>query len=110
MTQRRHFLVLDALRGVAALGVLVFHTSYGLPSGILAVDLFFMLSGFVIAFSYEDQLLHGLSVSEFALRRFVRLYPMILLGSIAGLLAFLIHNATQSPGYPAAKIIRAFAF
>lgn len=55
MTKQNHLLALDALRGVAAVSVMLFHISNGwLPYGYLAVDMFFMLSGFVLAFSYEQ--------------------------------------------------------
>jgi len=47
--------------------------------------MFFMLSGFVLAFSYEDRLRNRMSFREFLLRRFIRLYPMIIAGSVAGL-------------------------
>jgi len=69
---------LDALRGIAALGVVFFHytlgraeAQYGIKLGITGVDLFFMISGFVIFMSIQN-----LSTSlEFAVNRFTRLYP-----------------------------------
>jgi peptidoglycan/LPS O-acetylase OafA/YrhL len=47
----------------------------------LAVDFFFMLSGFVIAYAYEARLLNGLRASLFMQARLVRLYPLYLFGS-----------------------------
>jgi peptidoglycan/LPS O-acetylase OafA/YrhL len=76
---------LDALRGAAALGVLLFHARglvlpYGLLGhGYLAVDLFFILSGFVLARTHDAALTVGEGVS-FLKRRLIRLYPMVLLG------------------------------
>ncbi len=83
----QHFRTLDALRGVAAIGVAVMHASkIGslplLPSAYLAVDLFFMLSGFVLAHAYDARLRNGLGVRRFMLQRLVRLYPLYLLGSL----------------------------
>ena len=62
---RHRFLVLDGLRGLAAIAVALYHA--GLALGVpylttrayLAVDFFFVLSGFVIAHAYEDQLTSG---------------------------------------------------
>ena len=66
------------MRGVAAFAVVLGHarSMIGLPvNGMLAVDFFFVLSGFVIAYAYEDRLARGLGLGEFALRRTIRLYP-----------------------------------
>lgn len=79
---------LDGMRGVAALAVVGFH--YGLkgglyvPEGYLAVDLFFGLSGFVIAMRYGPRLAGGLSPRRFVAERLVRLYPLYLLGLLLG--------------------------
>jgi peptidoglycan/LPS O-acetylase OafA/YrhL len=89
---KQHFAVLDGLRGVAAFYV-AFHHLNSYSHGYLAVDFFFMLSGFVIAFSYEDQLLHGtMSFAQFLARRFIRLYPLIALGTVAGFLAYYVRT------------------
>jgi peptidoglycan/LPS O-acetylase OafA/YrhL len=75
---------LDSLRGLAALGVLIFHLlgRFGLAGWpnrfYLAVPLFFVVSGYVIARSYEDRLREGMSLSTFAKVRTIRLYPMLL--------------------------------
>lgn len=86
---KEHFLYLDMLRGVAAIAVVLLHwfagfgyTPFG--SGGLAVDLFFMLSGFVIAHSYGDRLLAGFSKKTYLVSRIIRLYPMIILGAVLG--------------------------
>ena len=92
MTKQNHFLALDALLGVAAVSVMLFHISNGWsPCGYLAVHMFFMLSGFVLTFSYEDQLRNKMSFREFLLLRLIRLYPMIIAGSVAGLFSSIGH-------------------
>lgn len=93
MEAKRHFPALDALRGVAAIGVMTFHDGYGWSrSGYLAVDMFFLLSGFVIALSYEQRLRERMTFAEFMGRRLIRLYPMILLGCIGGLIAYIVNS------------------
>lgn len=83
------FHTLDGMRGVAALVVAVYH--YGqrtnLPDfpGYLAVDLFFVLSGFVIALNYTGRLASGLSLRTFMAARLQRLYPLYLVGWFLGL-------------------------
>lgn len=86
---RKHFAMLDFLRGVAAFAVVVFHQPAGslklFAHGYLAVDFFFLLSGFVIAASYEDRLANGsLGFGVFVRTRFIRLYPLVILGGILG--------------------------
>jgi peptidoglycan/LPS O-acetylase OafA/YrhL len=88
MQQTDRFTTLDALRGLAAVCVMLFHLRGSAPvtvaSGYLAVDLFFGISGFVIAHTYEARLQAGLGLRAFAFRRLVRLYPMALLGALLG--------------------------
>jgi peptidoglycan/LPS O-acetylase OafA/YrhL len=90
---KNHYVILDGLRGVASLMVVVFHLfeaySGGSPQkqiinhGYLAVDFFFLLSGFVIAYAYDDRW-GGMSQWEFYKRRLVRLQPMIVMGGLIG--------------------------
>jgi peptidoglycan/LPS O-acetylase OafA/YrhL len=84
-----HYAGLDALRGVAALGVVGYHFGTRLdlpflfPRGYLAVDFFFVLSGVVVAKAYAQRLIDGtLSVSDFYLLRLIRLLPMIVVGTL----------------------------
>jgi peptidoglycan/LPS O-acetylase OafA/YrhL len=88
-TTTSYFHLLDAVRGAAALVVLCRHTSYffgwTLPMSHLAVDLFFILSGIVVANAYEARLREGMSPGRFMLVRLIRLYPFYLLGSVIGL-------------------------
>ena len=88
---KQHFLALDGLRGVAALTVMVMHRGrwFYEPGGFLghaylAVDFFFLLSGFVVAFAYEDRLRSGMTFLKFARLRLIRLYPLIFLGMLIG--------------------------
>ena len=85
----RAFKTLDGIRGVAALCIVVLHSHryFGdpLPSAQMAVDLFFVLSGFVLAHAYEERFREGMSPWRFMLSRYARLYPVYLLGIILGL-------------------------
>jgi peptidoglycan/LPS O-acetylase OafA/YrhL len=74
------FEMLDLLRGIAALAVLIYHSDNFLgiqllPNAYLAVDLFFMLSGFVIAHNYDPKIGSGMTLKEFMLHRGIRLFP-----------------------------------
>jgi peptidoglycan/LPS O-acetylase OafA/YrhL len=90
-TKVHRYLILDGLRGVAALVVLAFHLVQqhdltALPLAGLAVDFFYLLSGFVIAFAYEGRLQSGaMTLRSFAWVRITRLYPLAVLGTSAGI-------------------------
>jgi len=83
-TGKQHFDVLDGLRGSAALLVVLFHIqaiAVGwrpekqiLSHAYLAVDFFFVLSGFVIGYAYDDRW-SRLSTGGFFLSRLIRLHP-----------------------------------
>lgn len=84
-----NFVLLDGLRGLGAILVLIGHTMmywgpYMAPSGAVIVDLFFLLSGFVIAYAYEPRFHAGMRTAEFMTHRVVRLYPLYLLGTLLG--------------------------
>ncbi|PDT03620.1 acyltransferase [Rhizobium chutanense] len=89
---KQFFTGLEALRGIAAIMVMFLHTSGTLgpvPRNIsyLAVDLFFLLSGVVLANSYEKRLATGeISPAKFVVQRIIRLYPLYLLSLPVGLL------------------------
>ena len=91
MKERQHYLTLDALRGVAALAVMIYHQQRTtvMGHGYLAVDFFFVLSGFVIAKAYERKLLSNMRFTDFALVRIARLYPLLIAATLvsAGYLA-----------------------
>jgi peptidoglycan/LPS O-acetylase OafA/YrhL len=86
------FVVLDGLRGIAAICVVIYHFSqHGdaalLPYACFAVDLFFCLSGFVIAKSSLKATAAGMAPVTFVRKRLVRLYPMFAVGIALGVLA-----------------------
>ncbi len=78
------FHTMNGMRGVAAIAVVIRHASlyfgFGLSSSYLAVDLFFCLSGFVIAHAYEARFERGMGVGNFMRARFIRFYPLFGLG------------------------------
>ena len=85
------FLVLDGFRGLAAGGIVLYHvaTALGLHAlagrAYLAVDFFFVLSGFVLAHAYEERLRTGtITPTRFLSIRFARLWPMAAAGSLLG--------------------------
>ncbi|TKC56510.1 acyltransferase [Pedobacter hiemivivus] len=113
---KQHFEILDGLRGVAALAIVVFHfmEMVYLPAknfiahGFLAVDFFFCLSGFVIAYAYDDRI-GKMGIKEFFKSRLIRLHPLVIMGSVLGLLAFLFDPFGGTPEvYSAGKIILIF--
>ena len=95
-----HFILLDGLRGVAAILVVFYHIFEGLAfagggsittlnHGHIAVDFFFILSGFVISYAYDDRW-GRMSAWQFFKRRLVRLHPMLVMGAVIGAIAFAI--------------------
>jgi peptidoglycan/LPS O-acetylase OafA/YrhL len=81
------FATLDGLRGVAAIAVTSLHFRFELgkfllPHSYLAVDFFFVLSGFVLAYAYEDRLSEGMKPIQFLRLRVIRLYPLYLIGTL----------------------------
>ena len=97
-----HYALLDGLRGVAALMVVWYHVFEGfqfasqsavidsINHGYLAVDFFFILSGFVIGYAYDDRWGKSLTLSEFFRRRLIRLHPMVVMGAAIGALSFIL--------------------
>ena len=101
-----HFELLDGLRGVAAILVLFYHIFEGfsfaeltngagdgvirtLNHGHIAVDFFFILSGFVISYAYDDRW-NSMNTRQFFKRRLIRLHPMLIMGAIIGTIAFAV--------------------
>ena len=80
--------LLDALRGIAAIAVVFHHEpglygSHGLfPRAYLAVDFFFMLSGFVLTLAFEPKFRDGLTADRFLIQRFARLWPVLAVGIV----------------------------
>lgn len=96
LASKPRYEILDGLRGVAAVLVVMFHLfetySPGVPyqiinHGYLAVDFFFVLSGFVIGYAYDDRW-NRMTTWDFFKRRLIRLHPMLVWGTLVGLLFF----------------------
>ncbi|MBQ5857186.1 MAG: acyltransferase [Bacteroidales bacterium] len=135
MNIKPHYLLLDGLRGAAALMVLWYHVFEGFAfaggtaietfnHGHLGVDFFFMLSGFVISYAYDDRwkkskdvtpvasnvnsqwstangqqsMVNSLSIGSFFKRRLIRLHPMVVMGAVIGLITYLIQGGVQWDG------------
>ncbi|RFB91590.1 acyltransferase [Rhizobium leguminosarum bv. trifolii] len=81
---KHRFWMLDLLRGASAILVLVYHSSHMFPIAYAAVDLFFMLSGFVLAEKYGESLLQPGGRRDFIRHRIARLYPVYLAGTLLG--------------------------
>lgn len=101
-----HYELLNGLRGVAALMVVLYHVFEGFATspidqrfnhGYLAVDFFFILSGFVIGYAYDDRW-QKMKTRDFIKRRLIRLHPMIVLGLVFGVITFLIQGGKQWDG------------
>jgi peptidoglycan/LPS O-acetylase OafA/YrhL len=81
---QRHFIALDSLRGIAALSVVLFHVGWMnvaqnlsyVRNSYLMVDVFFVLSGFVIFHAYNGRLQTAQDVLRFIWLRFWRIYPL----------------------------------
>ncbi len=105
-----HYALLDGLRGVAALLVVWYHVFEGYQfagnkpiidfanHGYLAVDFFFILSGFVIGYAYDDRWGKSLSLGSFFRRRLIRLHPMVMLGAVIGAVSFLLTGMERWDG------------
>lgn len=118
-----HYILLDGLRGVAALMVLWYHVFEGFAfakgsvietfnHGHLGVDFFFLLSGFVISYAYDDRWFNDkslksndksstnkkLTIWSFFKRRLIRLHPMLVLGAFIGLICFFIQGGVKWDG------------
>ena len=92
LASKPRYEILDGLRGVAAMMVVFFHIFEGyakspaqqiINHGYLAVDFFFLLSGFVIGYAYDDRW-DRMSIGGFFKRRLVRLHPMVIMGTVVG--------------------------
>lgn len=101
-----HFEALNGLRGVAALMVIWYHVFEAFATspidqrfnhGYLAVDFFFVLSGFVISYAYDDRW-HRMSVKDFFKRRIIRLHPLVVIGALFGVITFMIQGSVQWDG------------
>ena len=101
-----HYMILDGLRGVASVLVIIFHVFEAFTGGnkfaqiinhgYLAVDFFFLLSGFVVAYAYDDRW-GKMTTLDFYKRRLIRLQPMVVLGSVIGAALFYFGAGNTMP-------------
>lgn len=118
--ERPRYDILDGLRGVAALMVLLYHVFNDAKSffvwptpvpefyhSFLGVDFFFILSGFVMGYAYDERLTPSpfpkgrgetLTFWGFIKRRLIRLHPMVVMGVLLGAVAFIIQGCTKWDG------------
>lgn len=103
LASKPRYEILDGLRGVAAVLVVLFHLletySKGpayqiINHGYLAVDFFFVLSGFVIGYAYDDRW-DKMTTWGFFKRRLVRLHPMVIMGTVVGGLLYFFGQCEQ---------------
>lgn len=96
LASKPRYAIIDGLRGVAALVVILFHGfetyipffgTQHINHGYLAVDFFFVLSGFVIGYAYDDRW-DRMSTWSFFKRRLIRLHPMVVAGTLFGACLF----------------------
>ena len=92
------FVTLDGMRGLAALCVAIYHFAEGAVfGGYLAVDFFFVLSGFVLMNTYGDRLAAGMSGGHFIKLRIVRIMPVYWLGLALCAMVYGVKLATHRP-------------
>ena len=105
LATKPHYQILDGLRGVAAIIVVTFHLAEPFSTnnldkfvnhGYLAVDFFFLLSGFVIGYAYDDRW-QKTTVGNFFKRRVIRLQPMVILGMTLGAIGFYYTDSNLWP-------------
>lgn len=110
----QRYLALDGLRGFAAVAVVLFHCGHHLRTpwlvghGAVAVDVFFVMSGFVLHRTYGPRLQGGWSFRNFARARFVRLYPLYLAGLLVGLGVMSAFAVRSGWGEAVPGLLRAF--
>lgn len=117
-----HYALLDGLRGVAALLVVWYHVFEGfqfagnkpiidfINHGYLAVDFFFILSGFVVGYAYDNRWGKTLTLGGFFRRRLIRLQPMVCMGALIGAASFLLSGMERWDGTHATLWLTFLAF
>lgn len=117
-----HYALLDGLRGVAALLIVWYHVFEGfqfagnkpvidfINHGYLAVDFFFILSGFVVGYAYDNRWGKTLTLGGFFRRRLIRLQPMVCMGALIGAASFLLSGMERWDGTHATLWLTFLAF
>ena len=97
--QKMRFDILDGMRGIAAFLVMAYH--YYIQDGFLflqnafmAVDVFFIISGFVITHTYAPTLARGASIRHYFYQRLIRIYPCFAVGLLLGAIFLLMASMT----------------
>jgi peptidoglycan/LPS O-acetylase OafA/YrhL len=112
-----HYQILNGLRGIAALIVIGYHIFEAFATspadqqfnhGYLAVDFFFILSGFVIGYAYDDRW-KSMETRNFITRRLIRLQPMVITGAVLGAITFFMQGSEKWDGTPVAPLLVMFA-
>ena len=112
LASKPRYEILDGLRGVAALMVVIFHlfetyskgpASQIVNHGYLAVDFFFVLSGFVVGYAYDDRW-DRMTTWGFFKRRLTRLHPMVIAGTTVGAALFFF----SGPAFPMTQEVEAW--
>lgn len=101
---RRAFQTLDGLRGIGAFLVVMRHVPslFGpvrVPESFLAVDLFYLVSGFVVAHAYGARLERGGFLWDFVKTRLIRLYPLYAFGLILGIIVAGVDSIIDPTGW-----------
>lgn len=111
-----HYPILDGLRGTAAVLVVIFHLFEGyypdlamhpMHHGFLAVDFFYLLSGFVIGYAYDDRW-KNMSIGYFFKIRLVRLHPLVIISVLIGAICYWFDPYTNGAHY--VRIYKLIAF
>lgn len=100
--KRRRYATFDAMRGAAAIAVVIGHFDQVMrtpwpPYFFMAVDLFFLLSGFVLAMNYDRRFEAGMTAFAFMRIRAIRLWPLVLVGAAIGLINQLDYSSPAGP-------------
>ena len=106
LSVKSHYVALDGLRGIAAIAVVISHYFDVFYAGdplrnpvihsYLAVDFFFCLSGFIIAYAYDERM-KTIGIKRFFLNRLIRLHPLVVIGSTIGVIAYVIDPFLEYP-------------
>lgn len=115
---KKHFDVLDGLRGTAALMVVIFHllepmfphpADNPLHHAYLAVDFFFMLSGYVVGHAYDDRW-PKMTIGKFIRIRLIRLHPLVVMGVLLGAVTYVLDPFVSFAAFPwmNARLVAAF--
>ena len=114
LPSKPHYPILDGLRGVASFLVVIMHICEAhstssldmlLNHGYLAVDFFFLLSGFVIGYAYDDRW-PKMTIAGFFKRRLIRLQPMVIMGSVIGAIFFYFQDSTVWPAIHTVPVLK----